>query len=184
LAVARSLCGVNAGIACILGTGSNACFYDGTSMNSVSASMGYVLGDEGSGADLGKKLLAKVFRGHFSKELIDDFQEEFKLSAHEVIEKIYNQPRPNQFLSSFAPFIYKRRQNPEMNQMITDSLSDFFKGFFPNGEFNDYSMHFSGSIAYYYSDMLKNIGRKHGFSVENIVQSPISGLLSYHQAHG
>lgn len=181
--VARGLCGKEKGNACILGTGSNACYYDGEKVNSVSASLGYVLGDEGSGAHLGKKLMMGVFRSHFGQEIVESFQKEYNLTSHEVIQRIYHQPRPNHFLASFAPFVHKNRHHGEIYALISSAFEDFFEGFFKNSATIDVPFHFSGSIAYNFSDILREIAVSRGFYVKNIVQSPIAGLVLYHQ-HG
>lgn len=181
--VARSLCGKEPGNVCILGTGSNACYYDGISVNKVSASLGYVLGDEGSGAYMGKKLMMGVFRDHFSKEIIDQFQNEFHLSSHEAIQRIYHQPRPNHFLASFAEFIHRNRNHPEIHQLIISAFNDFFEAFFLKNSHPDIPFYFSGSIAYFFSDILRQVGSEKEFGIKTIVQSPISGLVLYHQKY-
>ncbi|MEQ8629410.1 hypothetical protein [Ekhidna sp.] len=184
LGVARGLCGKEEGNVCILGTGANACFYNGHGVNKVSASLGYVLGDEGSGAYLGKKMMTKIFRGQFSEEIITRFQDKFELTSHQVIQQIYHQPKPNHFLASFAKFIYDNRNHPEIHQLITQSFNDFFDAFFHSFEYHSLPFHFSGSIAYYFSDILREVGNERGFLIRNVVQSPIAGLVLYHQKHG
>ena len=181
--VARSLCGREAGNVCIIGTGSNACYYDGANVNKVSASLGYVLGDEGSGAFLGKKLMMGVFRDQFSNEIIDAFQAEFSLTSHDVIQRIYHQPRPNHFLASFSKFIYHHRNHTEIYKMIEGAFTSFFEAFFFKNPHKDESYYFSGSIAYYFSDILRQVGNDQGYLIKNIVQSPISGLVLYHQKY-
>ncbi len=182
--VARSLCGKDPGNVCILGTGSNACYYDGDQVSKVSASLGYVLGDEGSGAYLGKKLMMGVFREQLSKDLIDKFQSEFELTAHSVIERIYHQPRPNHFLASFAKFVYQNRSHPDIYHIIYKAFEDYFDAFFSKNENAELPFHFSGSIAYYFSDVLREVGNQRGILIQNIVQSPIAGLTLYHQKYG
>lgn len=181
LGVARSLCGNDEGNVCILGTGANACYYDGESVSKVSASLGYVLGDEGSGAYLGKKLLSKVFRGQIDSEIIRRFNEKFELNSHKAIQKIYNEPKPNHFLASFAPFIYDHRNHTEIYELVYDSFVDFYLAFFSKEVGKNIPFHFSGSIAFYFSDILRQMGADKGCSIKNIVQSPISGLVLYHQ---
>lgn len=181
--VARSLCGREEGNVCILGTGSNACYYNGHKVNKVSASLGYVLGDEGSGAYLGKKLMMGIFREQFSKEIITRFQEKYSLTSHEVIQRIYHEPRPNHFLASFGTFIYENRNHPEIHQLITRAFNDFFDAFFHKSENKEKPFHFSGSIAYYFSDILRQMGTERGYLIKKIVQSPIAGLVLYHQQY-
>ena len=148
--VARSLCGREEGNVCILGTGSNACYYDGRNVSKVSASLGYVLGDEGSGAYLGKKLMMGVFREHFSNEIVQSFQKQYKLTSHDVIQRIYHQARPNHFLASFATFVHDNRSNVEMHLLIKEAFEDYFDAFFKNSDKAKVPFSFSGSIAWFF----------------------------------
>ena len=182
--VARSLCGRDVGNVCILGTGSNACYYDGVKVSKVSASLGYVLGDEGSGANLGKRLMMGVFRERFAKEIIDEFQETFRLSSHDVIQRIYHQPRPNHFLASFAKFVHTHKSHPDIHRMIVRVFEDFFDAFFFNFSNKEIPFFFSGSIAWYFSDILREVAARKAYHIKNIAQSPIAGLVLYHQQYG
>ena len=181
--VARSLCGKDPGNVCILGTGSNACYYDGENVNKVSASLGYVLGDEGSGAYLGKKLMMGVFRGRFSQEIVEEFQQTFDLTSYDAIQRIYHQPRANHFLASFSKFIFERRTHPEMFELVRSAFIDFFDAFFFKNE-NEDSFYFSGSIGWLFSDILRDVASEKDFHIKNISQSPIAGLVLYHQKYG
>lgn len=182
LGVARSLCGTDPGNVCILGTGANACYYNGESVDKVGASLGYVLGDEGSGAYLGKKFLTKVFRAQMDQSIIENFNEAFDLTSHNVIETLYNQPKPNHFLASFANFIAGHKNHPDVYRLIYSAFEDFFNAFFLAG--SDGEFHFSGSIAYYFSDILRQVGIDMDFQIKNIVESPIAGLVLYHKENG
>ncbi|MEO9481974.1 MAG: hypothetical protein ABJG47_00925 [Ekhidna sp.] len=182
--VARSLFGKEAGNVCILGTGANACYYDGEKVNKVSASLGYVLGDEGSGAYLGKQLLKGIFRKQLAIDIIDSFNEQFNLTSHQVIQRIYDQPKPNHFLASFAPFIFENRNHPEVHELIRSTFDDFFDAFFSNHQGGETPFCFSGSIAFHFSDILRQVGADRGILTKHIVQSPISGLVLYHQQYG
>ncbi len=184
LGVTRSLCGKESSNVCILGTGSNACVYDGKQVKKVGASLGYILGDEGSGAYLGKIFLTGIYRNKFSKKIIDAFINEFHLPSHEMIQHLYHQPKPNHFLASFSPFIYKHRNELEIYTMVFQSFMDFFKVFFGEQILTKLPFHFSGSIAWFFSDILKEVGNKKGVVIKKIVQSPISGLALYHQKYG
>lgn len=182
LGVARSLCGTSEGNVCILGTGANACYYDGETVDKVGASLGYILGDEGSGAYLGKKMLAKIFRGQIDKSIVKMFNDNFNLTSHNVIEILYNQPKPNHFLASFANFIASHKNHPDVYEMIYGAFQDFFNAFFPKG--SNQAFHFSGSIAYYFSDILRQVGSDSGIRIKNVVESPIAGLVLYHKENG
>ena len=181
--VARALCGKEEGFVGILGTGANACYYNGTDVNKVGASLGYVLGDEGSGAHLGKKLLRGVFRQQLSSELIDAFMKQFDLTSHQAIKRIYDEPKPNHFLASFAPFIFEHRHSPGMHELLRDNFHEYFDAFFKNELSEKKTFHFSGSIAYHFADILRQVGTDLGITIKNIVQSPISGLVLYHQQY-
>ena len=180
LGAAKSLCGIDPGYIGIIGTGSNACVYDGKKVDKVSASLGYILGDEGSGAYLGKLLLKKIFRSQIDKAVIQSFQDKFNMTSHDVITKLYNEEMPNHFLASFALFMSEHKSRPEVYQLIQQSFHDYLTAFFPNIEGN-IPLHFSGSIAFYFSDILRQVCQDKGFAVGNIVESPISGLVLYHQ---
>ncbi len=181
--VARSLCGDNQGNVCILGTGSNACYYNGEVVDKVSASLGYVLGDEGSGAYLGKKLLMGVFRKQLSPDIVVLFNERYDLDSYKVIQQVYHKPRPNHFLASFAPFIHEHRHHPDIYRLVYQSFKDFYHAFFFQPAISDTSYHFSGSIAHYFSDILRQVGIDMGIHIQNIVESPIAGLVLYHKSH-
>ncbi|MEQ9403664.1 MAG: hypothetical protein RIM99_08780 [Cyclobacteriaceae bacterium] len=181
---ARALCGKKSGNVCILGTGSNACFYNGEKVNKVSASLGYVLGDEGSGAYLGKKLLMKVFREQISQEIIQAFMKEYNLSSHEVIKQIYDKPRPNHFLASFAPFILSHIDHEDVDSLVYEAFCDFHHAFFYRNKYAEETFNFTGSIAWHFSDILKRMGEAKKLNIENIIKSPIEGLVQYHQKYG
>ena len=180
--VARSLCGNNPGYVGILGTGSNACFYNGQKVDKVSASLGYILGDEGSGAYLGKKLIQGIYRGMLSAEIIDQFNSEFNITLHEIIQRLYTEPKPNYFLASFSKFIRGRMNDRGVYHLVYDSFIDFFRAFF-HKKTHDLPVHFSGSIAFYYSNILRQVGQDLNFTIGNIVKSPIAGLVLYHQSN-
>lgn len=183
IGVARSLCGKTEGNVCILGTGANACFYNGKEVNKVGASLGYVLGDEGSGANLGKKLLKVIFRNQINPPLVEAFQKQYNLTSHQVIQRIYDQPRPNHFLASFAPFIFENRNHPDVYEIIRANFHEFFDAFYFESSHLKTPFFFSGSIAFHFSDVLRQVGADRGIVIKNIVQSPISGLVLYHQQY-
>ena len=181
---ARALCGKEPGNVCILGTGSNACYYNGSEVNTVTASLGYVLGDEGSGAYMGKKLLMGVFRDQFSQEIVQSFRESFQIDAHQVIRQIYHEPKPNHFLASFARFIDRHRDHPEIYRLVYTAFQDFYHAFFSRNKYAGEAFHFSGSIAFHFSDILRQVGKDTGSHIKNIIASPIAGLACYHQQYG
>lgn len=180
LGAARATCGHEKGYACILGTGANASYYDGNQMEKVSASLGYVLGDEGSGAYLGRKLLKGIYRNQLSAEVISSFMDEFALPVDEAIRSIYGAEKPNQYLATFVPFILSQKADGSIYQLITEAFSEFFKEFLSSADKN-LKVHFSGSVAYHFSDILRQVASDLNYIIGTIIDSPISGLVLYHK---
>lgn len=181
LGAARALCGRTAGIATILGTGSNSCFYDGNQIIQHIPPLGFILGDEGSGAALGKHLVADCLKGMlppcFKEQLLDHLQ----LSVNQLLENIYSRPYPNRFLASLVPFIYQHRNKPEIKNLIESEFSLFFErniSFYPD---EITVVHATGSIAYYFSEIWQTIVKRYGRESGRTLQSPIEGLISFHQ---
>lgn len=179
LAVGRALYGKETGYACILGTGSNVGYYDGEKIEEVGACLGYVVGDEGSGAYLGKQLLKARYRGLLTNELVTAFDEYFQWSQAEILERIYHTKQPNQFLASFAPFLKEYESYPLVKELIKGAFTDFFQAYFQTNSI-DHSLSFVGSIAFHFQELLQEVGEHLGYQIKNISQSPIEGLLNYH----
>lgn len=182
LAAARSLCGDEPGIACIIGTGVNSCFYDGENIIDNVASLGYILGDEGSGTHLGKQLLADFLRNDMSEELKARFIKRFELTREEVLSKVYQEDGPGRFLASFSKFIFQNIKDPYCYRLVYHSFETFFKKNVCKYE-NHQSLpvHFTGSVAFYYSNILRQVANDLSIRVGNIIESPIAGLTLYHQ---
>ncbi len=181
IGVARAVSGRLAGYVGILGTGANACYYDGKSVTSLSYSFGYVLGDEGSGAYLGKKLIQGVFRGNLDQKVVAKFEARYQLSADEVIQRIYDKPKPNHFLASFSDFIFSNRSNPDIYNLVKTSFEEYFDAFFGTIKNKNIPLNFAGSIAWHFSDILRDVAIEKGFILKTVVQSPIARLALYHQ---
>ncbi len=182
LAAARALCGHEPGIACILGTGSNSCLYDGEKITDNVANLGWILADEGSGTYMGKRLVFDYFRNQMPESLAKQFHARFPWSREEVLEKVYQQEMPSAFLASFAKFIFQHLKEPYCYQLVYKSFSEFFENNvmkYPN--YKDLKVHFTGSIGFYFSDVLRQVGNDKGIAVRNIQEGPISGLALYHQ---
>lgn len=183
LAAARSLCGHGPGIACIMGTGSNSCYFDGEKIVKSVSPLGYILGDEGSGAVLGKLLVGNVLKGQLPADLCTEFLEEYQLDNLKIIERVYRMPAANKFLASLSPFLKKHIDRPEVRQMVQDAFRQFFvrnvshfdeiTGGFP-------FVNFVGSIAYYYSDVLEDAASISGYRLGKVLKSPMEGLIEYH----
>ena len=179
---AIALCGDQSGIACILGTGSNSCLFDGKKIINKATSLGYILGDEGSGAHLGKTLLKAYLTKELPIELSELFYQKYKIDQTEIIQTIYNKPFPNRFLASFSYFLSENINHPFINQMVKNCFHDFFKYYiliYP--EHKDLPVHFTGSIAHIFSELLIQCSLEYKIQINKIIQSPIEGLQEYYQ---
>jgi glucosamine kinase len=181
LAAARALCGYEPGIACIMGTGSNSCLYDGEKIVDNVANLGWILADEGSGANIGRKFLVDYLRGKMPAKLAKQFHERFPLTREEFLEKIYQQEKPSAFLASFAKFIFQHLKEQYCYKLVYDSFAEFYENNvmqYPN--YQNLKVHFTGSIAFYFSDILRQVASDKGITVKNILEGPIAGLTLYH----
>jgi glucosamine kinase len=183
LAAARSLCGNQAGIACILGTGSNNCLYDGQQIVHNIGSLGFWLGDEGSGGYLGKQLVIK----YLHNDLPDDLQATFSRAYPEVsrlmvLDHAYKQPFPNRFFAGFTPFLSQHLHHPAIQQLVTSSFDHFLDTYVIKHQ-NAYTVpvHFTGSVAHYFDSLLRKALVTKGLRPGKIERSPMPGLLLYHQ---
>lgn len=178
---ARSLCGKNAGIAAILGTGANTCYYDGKNIVENRTSTGYILGDEGSGAHIGKTFIQAFLNDELPKDLSDRFIARFKLSKDDIIDAVYRQPMPNRFLASFSKFIFQNIKD----QFIIDLVANCFHQFFDKHickykKHKEVKLSCTGSVAFYYSNILRAVALEKGVSIDTITETPIAGLTLYH----
>jgi glucosamine kinase len=181
MGVARGLCGHEKGIACILGTGSNSCFYNGKKMMKNSPGLGYVLGDEGSGAYLGKKVIQYFLYGIFDDELRGRFDVSFMTNPSEILQKVYKQPLPNRYLAGFTSFLAENRGHYMIENIIEDGLNDFFfQHLCRYPEVWKYPVHFSGGVAYAFRDVLGQLCKQYEFELGRVLQNPMQGLLKFH----
>ncbi|WP_220577522.1 hypothetical protein [Bacteroides fragilis] len=180
LAAARGLFKCESGIACILGTGSNSCFYDGKIVVKNVKAAGYILGDEGSGAVLGKLFLADLLKGLAPKELASEFHEKFRISANDVMESVYNLPFPNRFLGTIAYFLGDYMDNEYVYNLLTNNLRSFFNRSVCQYDYMNYPIRFVGSLAYAYSDTLRKVAREFGVEIDVIEETPMNGLIGFH----
>lgn len=182
LAAARALCDHNAGIACILGTGSNSCVYDGKDIVDNVSPLGYILGDEGSGAVLGKILVGDVLKQQLPQELCDKFLEQYGLDRLTIIRRVYKEPQANRFLASITRFLIENIEHPAIYALVYNSFKSFFVRNIANyNNYKELKVNFVGSIAYYYSTVLKQVSTDMGCTIGTIIQSPMEGLLNYHR---
>lgn len=182
LAAARALCGAEEGIACILGTGANSCLYDGVNITDNVTSLGYLLGDEGSGAYLGKRIVADYLRRDLPEKLWDQFKKRFPMDRDEILDRIYNQDMPSRFLGSFTHFIFQHLKEPYCYNLVYKSFEEFFdRNIVKYHRYREVKIHFVGSVAFYFSDILRQVANDKGVTVKNILETPIAGLTLYHQ---
>lgn len=181
VAAARGLLQHEAGIACILGTGSNSCFYDGKDIVSNVSPLGFILGDEGSGAVLGKKFIADCLKNQLPEELKNKFLTTFGLTTNDIINHVYRKPFPNRYLAQFTPFLAENMAEPAIYNLIFDSFTDFFvRNVMQYPNFEEYPVSFVGSIAYYFKDILEVVAFELGITLGEIKQSPLEGLVAFH----
>jgi len=182
LAAARALCGHEPGIACIMGTGSNSCLYDGQNITGNVANLGWILADEGSGANIGRKFLVDYLRERMPEGLRKQFHERFPLTREEFLEKVYQQERPSAFLASFTRFIFQHLKEAYCYELVYNSFAEFYENnVMKYDNYKNLKVHFTGSIAFYFSDILRQVANDKGITVKNILEGPIAGLTLFHQ---
>lgn len=180
IAVAHALCGHEPGIACILGTGSNSCEWDGSKVTKQIPPLGFILGDEGSGAALGRQLVSDALKERLTKGLKEELMEEYRLTPALVIEKVYRQPFPSRFLASLSPFLKKHINDPTIYRILHRGFSDFFERNVMAYDYKKNRVHFVGSIGWHYADVLREVAAGKGIEVGTIARSPIEGLIEYY----
>lgn len=181
LCAARALFGRNKGIACIMGTGSNSCLYDGEKIVSNVSPLGFILGDEGSGAVLGKLLVGACLKNQLGEGMEKKFLERFHLTRPAIIDRVYRQPFPNRFLAGLSVFLSENLENPDIRALVRRSFDDFFlRNVMQYPDYPMLKVSFVGSIAYYYQNILKEVAAGRGLHIGTIVKAPMDGLLAYY----
>ena len=181
LAAARSVCGIEKGIACIIGTGSNSCLYNGKDIEHNVPPLGYILGDEGSGAVMGKKLIADILKNLAPAEIKNAFYKKYELDYGEIINKVYKEEAPSRFLAQFTVFLSENIDSPYVSQLVKNSFREFFeRNIKQYDNHNSLPIHFIGSIAFYFKNELQIVAKETGLSLGKIQQSPLEGLIQYH----
>lgn len=171
----------NAGIVCILGTGSNSCYYDGKTVHEIIPALGYILGDEGSGAYFGKKLLSKYLYKKLPLELAASLEKEYGVTKESILDSIYKKPNANVYLASFMKFAHANQSHPFFKELIYKGLSEFINihvWCFEN--FREVPVHFVGSIAYYFRDVLEEVAKNYRFTIGRIIKKPVTYLADYY----
>lgn len=194
LAAARAVCGTSPGIACIMGTGVNSCLYDGTGIVSNTRPLGYILGDEGSGAVLGKLFLNALYKGFLPQDMAGEFEQWIGMSYQDIITRVYREPMANRFLAGIAPFIHDRLDIPAVRGIVVDNFRNFFRrnvvqygaASLPVGavassvDAASLPVGAVGSIAYFFRDELCEAASLEGFTLSRVLRSPMDGLVAYH----
>lgn len=182
MAAARGLCQHEPGIACILGTGANSCLYDGSNIVDNRPALGFILGDEGSGAVLGKRFVNALYEGRMPADMLAGFEQATGLTLPRLIDRVYRQPMPNRFLASLAPFIHQQLHREEVRLLVTENFRDFLHNNILRYGRNDLPFNAVGSIAYHFAPQLHEAAGAEGVHIGNIIKSPMEGLMDYHRA--
>ena len=181
LAAARGLCGYSSGIACIMGTGSNSCYYDGKNIVDNVSPLGFILGDEGSGAVLGKLFVSDLLKNQLTPGLKEKFLEQFNLTTGDIIDRVYRKPFPNRFLSTFSPFISENLEDTTVRTLVMTSFKSFLKRkVMQYKNYDRLPIHFVGSVAFHFQEILKEAVEVMNMKPGKIIQSPMEGLIKYH----
>lgn len=179
LAAARGLCLDQPGWVGIIGTGSNLCQYDGSQIVKRIPPLGFILGDEGSSVYMGKKLVRDVLRGKVPENISDSLSKRFNLSEQEVIGKVYKSGEARVFLSSFSRYLLQNSSDPYVYHLIYSSFEEYFDAFLIDN--TPEVIHFTGSVAFFFSNILRQVSNDRGIRVGNITETPIAGLALYHK---
>lgn len=183
LAAAHSLCQHDSGFACILGTGSNSCYYDGSQIVANVSPLGFILGDEGSGAVLGKKLIGDILKKQLPQNLIDIFFETYHTTAAEILENVYKRPFPSRYLASYTTFLSKNIDHPDIENLVLTAFGEFVKRnllLYP--QIHQIPVHFTGSIAFFFEAQLRKVLQEWDLKLGKIDKAPMKGLIEYHNS--
>jgi glucosamine kinase len=182
LASARAVCGTEAGIACILGTGSNSSLYDGIEIIYNVRNMGFLVGDEGSGSHIGKELLRGYFYREMPKDILIDFNKSFPEGHRGILDRIYDNPKPNVYLASFSKFLSNHKGHPYIQHLVFKSFDEFVKRHVLKYDgCQNLKIHFVGSVAYYFKDILEIVLASYDLEIGNVIKKPINRLVDFHQ---
>tara|TARA_B110000046_G_C12994762_1_gene399562 strand:+ start:1063 stop:1914 length:852 start_codon:yes stop_codon:yes gene_type:complete len=182
LAAVYAASGKEPAIICILGTGSNSCYFDGENLHTKSASLGYILMDEASGNYFGKLLLREYYYNKMPKAIAEKFENEFNLEADHIKENLYRKSNPNMYLATFAKFMFEFKDEKYIKRIIKRGFQEFFKyRILPFEKDAQTPLYFIGSIAFYFREILEKIAKKNNLKVTDVIQRPIDRLLEYHK---
>ena len=183
VAAAHALCQDQPGVACILGTGSNSCLYNGSEIVANVSPLGFILGDEGSGGVLGKRLIGDVLKKQLPAAIIEDFFATYPVSAAEILENVYKKPFPSRYLAGYTKFLSKNIKLPEIQNLVISCFREFVtRNLLQYTGIEQTPIHFTGSIAYYFEDQLKKVLEEQQLTLGNIERAPMEGLIRYHKS--
>lgn len=182
MAAARALCGRDEGIACILGTGANSALYDGERIVQNTPALGYILGDEGSGAVLGRSFMNAIFKNPDFADIREEYLAEQQLTMADIIQRVYREPMANRFLASTSLYIGRHLDNPLLEELVVDNFRQFFRRNIAPYQRPDLPVHFVGSMAQHYRNQLLQAAAAEGYVVGRVMKSPLEGLVAYHSA--
>ncbi len=169
-------------ITCIIGTGSNSCYFDGQTIYEEVPALAYILGDEASGSYLGKKLIAAYLYKKLPKEIEYDFDKEFGLSKEDIFDRVYNKPHANVYLASFTRFVGRHKDHPFINAFVMQGMREFFEYHVKCYEhYQNLPVHFVGSVAFHFQEEMLMVAKEYGVNIGRIVKEPIMSLLDYHK---
>lgn len=181
MGAAIALCGHEEGIACILGTGANSCLFDGQRIVRQTPALGFILGDEGSGASLGKRLIGDVFKRQLPEDVLKAFDDEMGLTQSEVIDRVYRQPQANLFLSSLVPFLHRHLDCPQVEALVTDEFCRFLRRNIRNYDRPELPVNFVGGITNSFAAQLRKAIGLEGMLMGKTIQLPINAMAEYYQ---
>lgn len=181
LAAARAVCGRSPGIVAILGTGSNSGVYNGETIVKNISSWGYLFGDEGSGAFMGKHFLSDYLSDNVPQNITEWFHETYGYTKESIVESVYQSRMPSKYLASFSKFIYLHRNEDYFSRLVRYSFNKFFdRSICRYPEYRDFKLSCVGSVGFYYKDVLREIAGDRGITIDKIIQTPIAELTSFH----
>ena len=181
LGAARAIFGRESGIACILGTGANSGYYNGTLIKDHISPLGYILGDEGSGAVLGRHLIGDVLKHQLPRELCDRFLDEYNLDSAAILRRVYKEPMPNRFLASVTPFLLKNIEEPAIHRLVLNEFKSFFvRNVAQYDNYRNLPVGFVGSIAFHYRNVLEEAAAALDTTISIVLRTPMEGLVRYH----
>lgn len=181
LASARALCGHAPGIACILGTGSNTCLYDGTHIIANNPSLGFLLGDEGSGGDLGRELIKAYYYGELNEELDKKFEDQFNVDKNSLLGSVYSTDKPNAFCAAFTPFLNQNIEEKCIEELVKNSFREFWSRHILTYEnYQKLPINFVGSVAHHFKKQLEEVSKEFGSRIGIVIKAPVGKLIEFH----